>query len=234
MTLKIPSTIIILALALFMTTMTLPSVAAHTAPWQTRGTYWAPAPGGDDGFAQRLETVPADDATPVMADHGSISFSPAEGTAVEDLAALSVDLYLEAGECGTGSPRFVVRVDTDGDGRTDESVLAYPAEALGAGCPLGTWITLDLLNDADARWVVPGLGQVDADTARAHYDSDHAGNQVVRVDLQWDNTVSHGPATVYFDDIVIHEHTLSEPTDGELICPATVEPGFGPCPFRIA
>lgn len=233
-TLSIATTItLLLALAL--------PVAAHVAPWQTRGAYWAPAPAEADnhGFALRLETVPEDPDDPratLIAHHGSISFSPEEGTQADELAALSTDVYLEEGACAAGSPRFNVRVDADGDGSRDFFVQAYPAET-STGCPTGQWTTADALG-SDAEWHVPGHGRLAPSSAATALVTDHPDHQITRIDLQWDNTGSHGPAVVWFDDISIHEHTFSEPVGTEVTCPGTVEDpvfgGFAACPFRVA
>lgn len=244
------STLTVAALALALTTVFAVPAAAHVAPWQTRGTYWAPAPADVEhhGFAQRLQTVEQDDPRwgPVMAHHGSISFSPDQGLQLADLAALSVDVLLEQGACDTGSPRFNLRVDADGDGSFDPFkaasddfyARAYPAAVESdAGCPTGAWVKLDPLREAGASWEGGVLGGVDYQSAADKLASEHPDHTIPRIDLQFDNTKHEGPATIWFDDIAIHNHTLSEPTDGELICPATVEDplfgGFGACPFRI-
>lgn len=231
-----------LGLALAMVTVFAVPAAAHLAPWQTRGTYWAPAPADaqEHGFAQRLQTVPEDDPRwgPVVAHHGSISFSPEEGLQVDQLSALSTDVLLEEGACANGSPRFNLRVDTDGDGSRDRFVQAYPDASQGEGCPQDEWTHLDLLDDQEATWRVPGVGRLAPSEAIAALTRLYPANQITRVDLQFDNTGHAGPATIWFDDVAVHDHTLSEPADGEVVCPAAVEDpvfgGFGACPFRVA
>lgn len=235
------TTIVAIALAFTMITVVSVPAAAHIAPWQTRGAYWAPAPADAEhhGFALRLETVTDDDARwgAVMAHHGSISFSPEEGVQADELEALSVDVFLEGGECGKGSPRYNLRVDTDGDGQRDRFVLAYPDAALGDGCPQGEWTTLDLLDSTEATWHVPGTGRLAPDAAREDLADRFPDHSILRVDLQWDNTNHLGPATVWFDDLRIHEHTFSQPVGTEATCPGTVEDpvfgGFAACPFRV-
>lgn len=235
------SVLVATGLAIVLTTVFAVPAAAHVAPWQTRGSYWAPAPAdaGHHGFAQRLQTVERDDPRwgAAMAHHGSISFSPERGLQADDLAELSVDVLLEEGACAKGSPRFNLRVDADGDGSRDGFVQAYPDAALGAGCPQGAWASLDGLDDSRATWQGFAVGSRSPSDAIDALVAEHPDHRITRVDLQFDNTPHEGPATIWFDEIAIHGHELAEPVGGEPICPATVEDpvfgGFGACPFRV-
>jgi hypothetical protein len=80
----------------------------------------------------------------------------------EKIQQLSTDFYVETGDCGGGSPRFEVALDTDDDGEFDGNVFVYlgPAPSF-SGCPTGVWTSSgNLVPAADGRWdgsqIVPG------------------------------------------------------------------------------
>ena len=76
------------------------------------------------------------------------------------LTSLSTDYYVKTGDCGGGSPRFQISLDTDHDGDHDGNVFVY----LGpwpnyTGCPLQTWESSgNLVTSPELRWDATQVG----------------------------------------------------------------------------
>ena len=76
------------------------------------------------------------------------------------LQSLSTDFYVKTGDCGGGSPRFEISLDTNGDGVHDGNVFVYlgPPPSF-TGCPLQTWVSSgNLVTSTDLRWDSQQLG----------------------------------------------------------------------------
>lgn len=81
-----------------------------------------------------------------------------------DIYKLSASYKIKQGDCGGGSPRFSIGIDTDGDGSADGDVFVYigPAPEFTA-CPADAWdITGNLINDTDARFEISQFIQENA------------------------------------------------------------------------
>jgi hypothetical protein len=73
-----------------------------------------------------------------------------------DIYRLSASYKIREGDCGGGSPRFSIGIDTDADGAADGDVFVYigPAPEF-TGCPADTWSsTGNLMKEADARFEI--------------------------------------------------------------------------------
>jgi hypothetical protein len=97
----------------------------------------------------------ADDFSGVAANDG-----PLQDLTFGEITTLSTDFYVKEGDCGGGSPRFQISLDTDHDGDHDGNVFVY----LGPwpnynGCPLQTWESSgNLVTNPELRWDTTQVG----------------------------------------------------------------------------
>jgi hypothetical protein len=107
------------------------------------------------------------------------------------LHQLETDYYVRAGNCGGGSPRFQIGLDTDGDGTRDGNVFAYIGDAPSFACPaaVGVWkSTGNLIGNGDLRFDTSQLGGTFYDSyanALAAYGSARVTSLSLVVDGGW-------------------------------------------------
>lgn len=134
-------------------------------------------------------------------------------TQADDLdGALSLDYYIESGDCGGGSPRISLSVDNDGDGVHDGWLHGH-VDPQSTGCPAaaGAWDSADL-TDGVARWETAQLGLglpfvVSWSDVEANLDPDHTILFGMLVDDSWWKASAAGVA--YYDNVEIGDSTLS-------------------------
>lgn len=132
---------------------------------------------------------------------------------------LSLDYFIESGDCGGGSPRISLGIDTDGDGNIDGNIHGH-VDPNSVGCPEadGQWASADL-TDAEPRWETAQLGLglgfvVPWDVARDAIQTTFPNHDVMHGLLVNDSGWRPASAGVsYYDDVTIGDRTLSGPSD---------------------
>lgn len=185
--------------------------------WQLSRSEWADAPGTGSGEAIKMD-APRTETTPCC----STSFFPPSGLQIDEIDALSYDLYVAEGECGFhGSPRIKFQVDTDGDGEDDAFLYARSSYGLSGGCPKDTWFHDNVLADPNTEWTGTGPFANVGSQAEAAQAAGPA-HQIVGVNWEWSHTANapNNPALVYLDNQRINGWLLGERQD--VVCS-----GFG-------
>ncbi len=129
---------------------------------------------------------------------------------IDDLEALSYDRLIASGMCGGGSPRVTINLRGDAAEFAGSGLNVDVGENGGGDCPLGVWVSDDLMA---ANWATQQLGGAAIDSrenahalARA-MDSEY---RIFRVDIHWD---SPPYGDLWVDRFVVHDRVLREPTD---------------------
>lgn len=141
---------------------------------------------------------------------GGIGFEVPEGTTFADLTTLSTDYNVTDDDCGGGSPRFQLNVDTNDDGTSDGNIWVYLGPSPNfTDCPAGWQTSGNLIGNADAgRYDFTSLGGPLGTYADAPVDVLNGkilGIQLV-IDSSWsaDATNADGEQTVLFDNVTIN------------------------------
>ncbi len=159
----------------------------------------------DDGV---IKTVSNTSNTSTADDFGGISFDDANGTTFGSLTELSTDYNVTDDDCGWGSPRFQVRIDTNGDSVADGSIFIYmgPVPSF-TGCMQDMWVnTGNLIGSTDTRFDLTQFGGPFYGTysdALALLGDD----TILRISLVTDGGGSQidGEQEVWFDNTVIND-----------------------------
>lgn len=144
--------------------------------------------------------------------YGGIDFDVTAGLTFADLQTLGTDFNVTDDNCGGGSPRFQVNVDT-GSGIKNIFVYLGPAPGYNT-CPSNTWVTsgdlLEGVNPIDTSQLPGGTFYDPYSVALAKYSSyPVVGIQLV-TDAGWSQT--DGEQTVLFDNTVINTKTYTYET----------------------
>lgn len=161
----------------------------------------------DDGVIKTVSNTSNLDATD---DFGGIAFDDANGTTFASLTELSTDYNVTDDDCGWGSPRFQIRMDTDGDNVSNGNIFIYmgPVPSF-SGCMQDMWgNTGNLIGSTDTRFDLTQLGGPFYGTyadALALVGDD----TILRISLVTDGGGSQldGEQEVWFDNTVINEAT---------------------------
>lgn len=160
-------------------------------------------PGGNPLNAAQIRS----DAT-IAPSFGGVSVVPDAPIAWADLATLSTDYNVTDDNCGGGSPRVSIRVDTDNDGISNGNVhVAIGPSPAFTGCAAGWQTTGNLIGNEDAgRYDYSQFGGSPFTTYSAAPASVTAGQVigvVVVVDGSWSAaaTGGDGEQTVLVDNI---------------------------------
>jgi hypothetical protein len=96
----------------------------------------------------------------VGAGFSGVGFDVPDGTTFADLDTLSADYNVTDDDCGGGSPRFSLALDSDGDGLTNGNVhIAIGPSPSFTGCAAGWQSTGNLIGNNDAgRYDISGFG----------------------------------------------------------------------------
>lgn len=80
-----------------------------------------------------------------------VNFQPSASLTFSGIATLSADFNVGATDCGGGSPRFQINIDTDGDGISNGNVFVHfgPSPSF-SGCFFGWQTTGNLIGNNDA------------------------------------------------------------------------------------
>jgi len=147
-------------------------------------------------------------------DYGGVAFDDAIGTTFSSLTALSTDFNVTDDDCGGGSPRFYIRMDTNGDNNPDGNMFIYmgPIPSF-TGCTPNTWVnTGNLIGSVDARFDLTQFGGPFYGTyanALALVGTGTIQRIGIVVDAGW--AMPDQEQTVLFDNVVINGNTYNFP-----------------------
>jgi hypothetical protein len=178
--------------------------AAAAVPWSTFGDAASiRQQTGADPWAVELRSV--------AGSFGGVAFHPPTSLTFAQLTLLSADFNVTDDDCGGGSPRFQVGLDTDADGDRDGNIFV----ALGptpnfTGCGAGWQSTGNLIGNNDhGRYDASQVGGSAFGTYEAALaaagDARVVGIQLV-VDASW--FFADGEQTVLVDNVQVNEHRL--------------------------
>jgi hypothetical protein len=181
--------------------------ASGAVPWSAFG----------DATASRQDGAPNPWAVTLRsagdgAGFGGIAFQPTTRLTFAEVTTLSADFNVTDDDCGGGSPRFQLNLDTDADGDRDGNIFV----ALGpspnfTGCALGWQSTGNLIGNTDhGRYDASQVGGsafgTYEDALNAAGDAHVLGIQLV-VDASW--FFGDGEQTVLVDNVQVNEHKLT-------------------------
>jgi hypothetical protein len=162
------------------------------------------SPGNASPHAAQLRS----DADPGF---GGIDFDIPDDLTFEDIEALATDYNITDDQCGGGSPRFQLNVDTDGDGEPDGNIFVYigPSPTF-TGCAPGWQSTGNLIGNNDpcrydtSQLAVGTQCNTYLGTLALFGGSSIVGIQVV-VDAGWNAVASGGDGeqTILVDNVNI-------------------------------
>ncbi len=81
------------------------------------------APGGSVHLTSQCTTYPDCPYTNIT--ESGIDYMPNVPLKFNQMTDLSTDFRIDGGDCGGGSPRFEISIDTDGDGVSDGNIFVY-------------------------------------------------------------------------------------------------------------
>lgn len=188
-------------------------VAAASAP-AGAGSTWSAF---GDATASRQGAAPNPWAVALRSEEdgvgfGGIAFNPPTPLTFAEVTALSADFNVGDDDCGGGSPRFQVGLDTDGDGDRDGNIfVAFGPSPNFTGCAMGWQGTGNLIGDTDhGRYDASQVGGSGfgtyADALAAAGDANVVGIQLV-VDASW--FFVDGEQTILVDNVQVNQHKLT-------------------------
>src|SRR3989344_4749963 len=139
-----------------------------------------------------------------------ISFDDADGKVFSNLSDLQADFNVTDDNCGAGSPRFQIAIDTNNDTVSNGNIFVYLGPSPGfASCTPNTWTDSGNLigNDDAGRWDFTQLGGPLGGYSNAPanvLNGKIVGISVV-IDSGWNATASGGDGeqTVLVDNVSI-------------------------------
>ncbi len=149
-------------------------------------------------------------------DYSGITFNDAVGVAFTSLTNLSASYNVTDDDCGGGSPRFQIQVDTNGDSVSDGNVMvAFGPSPNFTNCALSWQSTGNVIGNNDAgRYDFSAFGGSPFTTysnAPASVSSGTVRNISIVVDSGWSNDATNGDSeqTVLIDNVVINNATYA-------------------------
>lgn len=158
-----------------------------------------------------------------------IDFEVEENITWSELTNLNTDYDITDDDCGGGSPRFQLNVDTDDDGISDGNVhVVIGLSPNFTDCTTGWQNTGNLIGNEDAgRYDFSQFGgstfTTYSDAPQSVMDGDVVGVQLV-ADGGWSEQAANGDdgeQTVLADNVVINAHTFTFETEEEPEMPTT-------------
>jgi hypothetical protein len=197
------------------------SVGTVYAAHYTLGGDASIVPGGNPGNAAQLVSD-----TTLPNGYSSVDVSPENPVAWSDLDTLSLDYNVTDDDCGGGSPRVSLGVDTNDDGDADGYVhIAIGPSPSYTNCTPGWQTTGNLIGNEDAgRYDFSQFGGSTFTTYSNAPASVLAGDVVevfVPVDASWsaDATGGDNEQTVLVDNLLVNTHLTT--FDPVLVGPPT-------------
>lgn len=162
---------------------------------------------GDDPWAVQLRS---DLSIPPA--FGGIAFTPpGDPWEFQDIWWLSTDFDVTDDDCFGGSPRFAVRIDTDGNGIADANVHIYLGPVPNfSGCPTGWQVGTNLIGISETRYDLTQVGGTFYDTyanAVTLVGTKTVTRVLLIVDSGWG--FGDGEQTILVDNVTVNEHVLS-------------------------
>ena len=195
----------------------IPAIAAHYSLFGDASI----VTGGNPGNAA---SMPSD--TSLLNGYAGVDVSPASPIAWADLDTLSLDYNVTDDNCGGGSPRVSLGIDTNSDSSADGYVhIAIGPSPSFTGCLPGWQSTGNLIGNADAgRYDYSQFGGSPFTTYAGAPASVLAGSVVevfVPVDGSWNATATGGDSeqTVLADNLTVNDHVTT--FDPVLVGPPT-------------
>lgn len=131
---------------------------------------------------------------------------------------LQLKYYFPMRNCGGGSPRIQIAIDTDGDGVSNGNAFGYVGHTgFGGGCLSGSWDFVDMTDAVPARWDLTqfGLGYHTWQSAVAAISTAYPNHKVLSGSLV-DDSCSFSPAScgqAYYDLFTFENRTLEQDQD---------------------
>ena len=116
------------------------ALASVGPPWSLFGTA-TPVKTGEKPNPWAVRLTSHLDTTTGNITFGGVAYQPRPGTfQFDDVYYFGTDFKIVTGDCGAGSPRFQLNIDTNGDGTFDGNIFVYigPSPAFTACDPLQT------------------------------------------------------------------------------------------------
>jgi hypothetical protein len=189
-------------------------VTAASAPAATAVARWSVfgeatairAATGPNGWAVELRSA----AGPIP--FAGVAFHPPTPLTFAELTMLSADFNVTDDDCGGGSPRFQVGLDTDGDGDRDGNIfVAFGPSPNFTGCAAGWQSTGNLIGNNDhGRY---DAGQVGGSAFGTYADALSAAGEAAVVGIQlvvdgfW--VFQDDEQTVLVDNVQVNQHRLT-------------------------
>jgi hypothetical protein len=147
----------------------------------------------------------------VAGSFGGVAFHPPTSLTFAQLTLLSADFNVTDDDCGGGSPRFQVGLDTDADGDRDGNIfIAFGPAPNFTGCAAGWQSAGNLIGNNDhGRYdasQVGGSGFGTYETALAAAGAARVVGIQLVVDASW--FFADGEQTVLVDNVQVNEHRL--------------------------
>ena len=121
--------------------------------------------------------------------YGGLEFSVPAGLTFADLTTLSLEYNVTDDDCGGGSPRFAIGLDTDNNGTQDGYMFVYAGPFPNyVGCTQNTWETDGNLLDGSRPVDSGQLGGTFYDpyaNALANYGSAAVTKMILVIDSSW-------------------------------------------------
>jgi len=140
-----------------------------------------------------------------------VGFQPAGPLTFSSITQLSTDFNVGGSDCGGGSPRFQINIDTDGDGNLDGNVFVYLGPHPNfTGCFFGWQNTGNLISSTDLRYDTSQVGGTfyhDYAGALALVGPDSVLGVQLVVDGGW--FIPRGQA-VLVDNVTLNNHKLTQ------------------------
>ncbi len=143
---------------------------------------------------------------------GGVAFEPRTPLTFAQVTALSADFNVTDDDCGGGSPRFQLNIDTDGDGDSDGNIfVAFGPSPSFTGCATGWQSTGNLIGNNDhGRY---DASQVGGSTFGTYEDALAVAGEarVVGIQLVVDGSwfFADGEQTVLVDNVRVNQHSLT-------------------------
>jgi hypothetical protein len=192
--------------------------ALAAAPWSLSGSAIqvkaADTPGPNPWVVEIGSNVQDEDENNDLG--GAVVYVPNQPLTLADITELSADYNITDDDCGGGSPRFGLGIDSDGDGEINGYAFVYLGPGPNyTGCESGWQETGNLvgLEDSDTRYDLIQLGGTFYDTYNntlAQFGDADVVEIVFAADAGWFFDVDgDGEQTVQVDNIRVNHQTMN-------------------------